>query len=165
VHHEPRLVRTFPLHPTTTPASSMLLHAVRTIHGNPHTPRPRPIPNSLHPPLCCYRSIFDWSLGMMTFLRCIALWMVFGAQSGSATCHAIHLHGLNTLFPNPLWFLCNVMVFLSLTGVTSPPDTIEMDGASRRISFRSSNLLPPLTLFLFVPFASWCCEASASKEL
>jgi hypothetical protein len=79
-----------PLPCTTNPAS--YAHSPHTLPRPQHqacscTPfarfmafqraRPRPIPNSLLPPLCCCRSIFDWSLGMTTFLRSIALWMIF----------------------------------------------------------------------------------------
>lgn len=155
----------FPQYPTTTPASSMLLHAVRTNHGNSNTSRPRPIPNSLRLPLCCYSSKFRLVFGMNDdffskmhsadgFEFCLLeapIWV-------RLHCHAIHFtrSNNNTLFPpfslQPYLFSplqrCG---FMSLAGVTSPRTGYHRDEVARvaDVLFRSSNLVTtPLLLFL-----------------
>lgn len=64
VHHEHCLVRTFspntltrPQHPVCSCTPSARIMATQ------HTPRPRPIPNSLRLPLCCCRSDFRLVFG------------------------------------------------------------------------------------------------------
>src|ERR1700712_4543434 len=101
VHHDHCLVRTFPQYPTTTPASRMLLHAVRTIHGNIIRPD-----NARYPirfPYHCAAAV-QLSTGLWDddFSEMHSAMDDFLERNlGRQLCHAIHLHGPNT-FIHPL---------------------------------------------------------------
>jgi hypothetical protein len=132
------------------------------IMATQHTPRPRPIPNSLRLPLCCRRS--KLSTGLWDDRRLFSkMHSAYGLNFDfwkhnlgfGYNCHAIHFTRFtnNTLFPQPLFSLLQLCGFMSLAGVTSPRTGYHRDGMARVavVLFRSSNFLQsPLLLFLSI---------------
>ena len=154
VHHEHRLVRTFP--PNTlprpqhqvcscTPSARIMATNIRPDHAR--------YPNSLRPPLCYLlprQTNFSTGLWddrrLSTFLRCIALmgpkfcfsWKRNLGSAGIAMRYT--LHGLiNTLFPPILASsACNVMVLCRSPELRCRPPrylTIEMEWRESPMSF------------------------------
>ena len=145
----------------------MLLHAVRTIHGN--TIRPDnaryPIRFAYHCAAAVRLSTGLWDddfsemhSAMDDFLE---------RNLGRQLCHAIHLHGPNTFIHPPCVSSCNVMSFsvARRSHVRRPPDTIEMDGASRQYPFRSSNLSHPLPYLYPSRLMSCFCSGFVGDDL
>ena len=116
-----------------------------------HTPRPRPIPNSLRLPLCFCRSNFELVFGMTTtFLECIALMdLTFGfwkRNLGSATTAMRYtLHGLSTTlysppipFVDPFFSSATILWFYvaCCSHARRPePNTIEMEWRESSLPF------------------------------
>jgi hypothetical protein len=145
-----------PQYPTTTPASSMLLHAVRTNHGNSNTPPTTPDTQFASPTIVLLP--LEFSTGLWDDRRLFSkMHSAYGLNfefwkrnlGFGYNCHAIHFTRFtnNTLFPQPLFSLLQRCGFVSLAGVTSPRTGYHRDGMARVVNvlFRSVIFYNPLT--------------------